>query len=248
MTVETYVTIHDQDLVLSCEADGRFDPLSHTYLFVGPRPVERLPKGLKVVVCRDFEPNFERFPNFYDFTGWYVLAKHDLLTTRHVIMVQYDHRLIEPRAGEMCAEALSADPGMVAFVTADQTNWMLKVPGFESTFRRTALACGTDSAALEAAKPVSVWPTTQGTAWRSSYLELFMAWFTPAFGALENHQLAGHLAERMLHVYTMLTYPAQVLPGLFHHDSLDCHGTKDLFMGNLASYNEKNAWLQYQSS
>jgi len=67
-----------------------------------------------------------------------------------------------------------------------------------------------------------------------------MRWFEPAFESFKDHVFAGHLAERMIQPFLMAKgMTAGFLPGSVSHESLDCHGTKDLIMGNIDSYNQK---------
>lgn len=238
--IEAYITIHDQDLIIQCEEQGQFRDLSHTYMFVGPRPVDRIPSDVKVVVCRDYTPNYEYLPQFYDFTGWFALAHHNLLTSQYGIMVQYDHYVAAPDAAERCLEVLQAGAGVAAFVPGYYNNWYLQVEGFEKLLQECSLACGVNLPELEAAQPFNQWPSTQGTAWNVDYFKAFMEWVRPMFDLAQGHVLAGHVAERMLNIYTKTTREAAYLPGLFRHDSRDCHGTSDFMRGDWESFERKN--------
>lgn len=238
--IEAYITIHDQDLLIQCEEQEQFQALSHTYIFVGPRPVDRIPSDVKVVVSRDYTPNYEHFPQFYDFTGWFTLAHHNLLTSEYAIMVQYDHYIGVPNAAVRCLEALQGEAGVVAFVPGHYDNWYLQVEGFKEILRTCSLACGVNLPELEAARPFNQWPSTQGTAWNVDYFKAFMEWVRPIFDLAQSHVLAGHAAERMLNIYTKTTTESAYLPGLFRHDSKDCHGTSDFMRGEFDSFQSKN--------
>lgn len=238
MTTEAYITIHDQDLVLASEASGQFDRLSHTYLFVGRKPVDRLPVDLKVIVCREYEPNYEYLPQFYDFTGWYVLARHGLLAD-HAIMLQYDMYIIDPDIEAKVDALLNAAPGMVAFNAGYWgPNWMLGLPEFEATYRRGLLVHNIHQ---EHFPSFNEWPSTQGTAWRRETLEAFMAWFEPMFEIFKDHIFAGHLAERTVKAWHVVNFPEQYLLGMIAHNAADIHGTGALMGGNLNVYLARNA-------
>jgi hypothetical protein len=238
--IEAYITIHDQDLLLECERSGQFEGLSHTYLFVGPRPIDRIPSDVKVVVSRDYQPNYEYLPQFYDYTGWFTLARHNLIESKFAIMIQYDHFLAVADAPERCMEALQGGAGVVAFVPGYYNNWYLQIEGFAEVLQACSLACGVDLPALEAANPFNQWPSTQGTAWNVDYFKAFMEWVHPIFDLAQEHVLAGHAAERMLNIYTKITSEPAYLPGLFRHDSKDCHGTSDFMRGDMDSFERKN--------
>lgn len=238
MSIETYITIHDSTLIHNCENTGRFASISHTYLFVGPKPVYEC-DGLKVIVCRDHSPNYEYLPHFYDFTGWFVLAKHSLINSDYAIFLQYDHSLIVDDIEAKTIDALQRHE-MVGYSPAGPGLWTLALPNFYERQLEGIKACGNDWEALVASTPFTVWPTTQGIAWRTSEFREFMNWFEPAFESFKDHTFAGHLAERMIQPFLMATgMTAGFLPGSVSHESLDCHGTKDLILGNIDSYNQK---------
>ena len=65
-------------------------------------------------------------------------------------------------------------------------------------------------------------------------------WFEPVFEELQTELFAGHIAERLLKVYTMCNNEAQPTHGLVAHFSKDIHGTSDYMRGNMASFNDKN--------
>lgn len=253
--METYVTIHDQDLLLACEAEGRFDELRHTYLFVGPGAVDRVPADVRLIVSREYDDGFEHLPQFYDFTGWHTLVRHGLISEPRCLMLQYDHHLL---TDGLTTEARLRDAfdfeyptaGVVATVSGYYDNWFLQWPGFEDTMRLSTAACGLTLRTAEAEAPFNRWPSTQGTAWDSAFLCDFMTWFRPVFDVAKGHVLAGHVAERMVQAYCLASgRPAGYAEGLFSHGSLDCHGTGDLMRGNHASYSAKSrAFAAYQSS
>lgn len=235
---ETFITIHDQDILLNCEESGQFQELSsYKYLFVGPKPVDKLPKDLleKTIVCRNYTPNYEDIPHLYDFTGWYVLAKHGLMTKDYAICLQYDHTILNPTFEAMCIALLFKNPGMVSFVKAYRRDYILNIPGFADSMRA---ALGVKGLSMDHL-PLDEWPTTQGTAWRSEALTDFMMWCEGAFETMRHEKYAGHIAERMVVAYSALTHPPQYLIGYTHHQAADCHGTGAAMVGKESVYQEK---------
>lgn len=239
MTVETYVTVHSANLIEECEVEGKFSSVSHTYLFVGPKPLTDIP-GVKVIRCLDYVPNYEHLAHFYDFTGWFVLAKHGLIATEHAIFLQYDHAVADSALEAKTVDLLASVP-MVSYVPAPVELWTMHLPSFHEKQMEAVRQCGSDWNHLMATRPFSTWPSTQGTAWRTSAFNEFMLWFEPCFQVFQDHDFAGHLAERMIQPFLMSKgWEAGYLPGLVSHYSLDCHGTRDLIMGNHSGYHQKN--------
>lgn len=236
--MKTYVTVHDSSIIERCEEEGRFSALDYVYLFVGPRSVD-VPEGVEVIRCLDFQPNYEHLPHFYDFTGWFVLARHGLIESEKVIFVQYDHLVTDKTVESQTSLLLDVYP-MIGYVPAARELWTLDLPNFYKNQVSGITQCGDDWLTLEREHPFGMWPSTQGTAWRTEKFVEFMMWFEPAFEAFRNDPYAGHLAERMIQPFLMKnSLEAGFLTDVVFHESLDCHGTRDLAFGNLHSFNNK---------
>lgn len=242
MATELLVTIHDQDLLLECEASGQFDGFPRTYLFVGPRPVDRIPNDVKVIVARDHEPNFEHYPDTYDFSGWWAATHHDLIDADRVVCLQYDMRVDDPDiVGKVDALLDDPDVGMVAFTAGHRLadNWMLLLPGFHETFDEGMHQLGADQNTWPF---FNAWPCTQGTAWRTDDLKNFMGWVEPLFDLWAGNIWHGHLMERTVKAWCAeLNEPEAYLPGVITHLNKDCHGTCARMGGNMERYAERAA-------
>lgn len=242
MTTELLVTVHDQDILLECERSGQFEGFQRTYLFVGPRPVDRIPTGMPIIVARDHTPNVEQWPQFYDFTGWWAACHHGLIEADRVVCVQYDMLIADPSIVKRVDEHLD-DPtvGMVAFTAGHNlaSNWMLLLQGFRETFDAAMSTLGVNQ---DEWPFFNEWPCTQGTAWRTEDLTAFMAWITPLFELWQSDVWAGHLMERTVKPWTMHTgRPEAYLPGVITHLNKDCHGTCALMGGRTGEYVEKSS-------
>lgn len=241
VTVETFVTIHDQDILLECERSGRFADVSHTYGFVGPRPVDRIPADVKMVVARDYTPNVEQWPSYYDFTLWYVLTAHDLIDADQIICLQYDMRINDTAIADRCSKLLDAEPGPIAFTAGHNLadNWMLLIPGFRETFDAGMSQLGVDQNQWPF---FNEWPCTQGTAWRTDTFHTFMRWIEPLFELWQSNLWAGHLMERTVKAWCAHHgIPEQYLGGVITHENQDCHGTCSLMAGRVDDYRARAA-------
>lgn len=247
MTIRTAITIHDQVLIDQCEAEQRFlyaEP--YGYLFVGPRDISVSPAGLPMTVnghpvfpSRWFEPNFEHWPHFYDFTGWWTLARNVELPDR-ILCLQYDHQVKAPIM-PIVDTFLDRAP-VAAFVAGHRQagNFMLMIGGFEDAYRAGLAHIGAPS--LDDWPDFNEWPSTQGIAWRSEAFVDFMAWVTPLFEFWHDNVWAGHLMERMVKAWLVATGQTEVyLPALVVHEGRDCHGTCALMAGRANEYHERAA-------
>jgi hypothetical protein len=198
-------------------------------------------KSVKIIDCKSYLPNYEHLPNFYDFTGWFVLAKHNLIETDNAIFLQYDHVIYDANIVESTNSILKTN-WMVGYVPAPYFMWTLTIQGFYEKQVAGLASCGVDWPKLVSEKPFETWPSTQGTAWRTEEFTKFMLWFEPAFNTFANDTFAGHLAERMIQPFLMAhNQEAGYFHGAVGHESKDCHGTGDLMRGNLESFSAKNS-------
>ena len=237
--VTTYITIHSAELVKECHDSGVFSSLSNVvYLCVGNKDFSSIPSNIPHIICKSYDPNWEQYPSFYDFTGWECLHHHDLVRTPYLLTLQYDHEVLNNLLEYSSLRTISSDCGVLSYVPADYGPWIMGLAGFHVGLNRAMKACGYKGGA-ETIPDGGLWPTTQGMFWRTSYFHDFMEWFKPAFGVLEHEVFAGHIAERLLNVHTKITSPAEYLPNSILHKSLDVHGTKDLILGNIGSYQAK---------
>jgi hypothetical protein len=239
VSVETLITIHDQALIDQCEAEGRFANVApYRYLFVGPRHAER---GPSTIVARDYWPNLERFPQFYDFTGWWAAAQHGHLWTDKVLCLQYDHQVTASTLMLQVGPMLDVSP-MVAFVAGhrDAGNFMLHIGGFEDAYRAGLDVVGAPP--LDDWPAFNEWPSTQGTAWRTDALREFMEWVTPLFDFWADNLWAGHLMERMPKAWLVATGQREAyLHGAVTHEGKDSHGTCHLMAGDTTTFHQRNA-------
>lgn len=238
--ITTFVTIHSEELVIECYNSERFKYLSNVvYLCVGNRSFNNLPDDIPAIICKNYEPNWEQYPSFYDFTGWACLAEHKLIKTPYAIMLQYDHAVTNMALELPAIELLGRVPSMVGLVAAQfNPYWILNVPGFKGAFIKASKACGGPHP--DAVVDGGIWPTTQGTAWSRDFLYGFMEWFKPTFEAVKDEVFAGHVAERMVKLYTAVTLPPHFLLGRVIHQAKDSHGTGSLMSGNKEEYELKS--------
>jgi hypothetical protein len=244
MTTTCYVTIHTQALIEQCDTARQFAAFDNvTYLLVGQRPFAG--DRPDVIVPRTLSPNREHLPQFYDFTGWWALCRHNLIDADRLIMQQYDMHTVDPHIQSRC-EALLDTPGMVAMFAGPKSYWMLRLPEFASTYEQ---GIATRGLRLRDVNPASEWPTTQGTAWRTEDLVAFMDWFEPMWDVFAGHTFAGHLAERSVQAWHVACgYQPKYLRGVMSHAAADCHGTGALMAGRRQVYETRNAEFMYQSS
>ena len=236
--IETFVTVHNQDILLNCEATNQFGSLSsYKYLFVGYRPVDKLDPSLlaKTVLCREFIPNYEKYPHFYDFTGWNILWKNNLVEAKNVILLQYDMYILTPQIEEITLDFLNSAPGMLGNYWASKPMWLMS-----QSYEALSLALSAKGYDINQVANMfeDGWPSTQGTAWTTEHFYGFMEWFEPLFEIIKDYVFCGHAAERLANAYAVISGLARHnFPGAINHRFGNTHGTTALWQGQ-SKFNE----------
>ena len=94
MTAQTFIFVHDEQIVLDYIAAGKFNQLPDVkYVFLGQRPVDRIEHLIeqgKLIVARWTRDNIEHLPNLVAWTGWYAVLKNGYVTADVVNLFEYD--------------------------------------------------------------------------------------------------------------------------------------------------------------
>lgn len=99
MKYQSFVIVHDQDILIDLEKKGTFNALEDfTWLFVGDKPVDKInAPEYNVIICREQPNNIEQHKNLLVFTAWYCLVKNNLISanTDFINLFEYDVELPE---------------------------------------------------------------------------------------------------------------------------------------------------------
>ena len=226
--IDVFVIVHDQDLLMAGEAEGRFAALpSYRYLFVGPREVSGLAHLTNVIVARDLPDNIERWPNLLSFTGWYAVAKNDLARAPFVTLLEYDVSLAPDFLAKTSAllRAQSCAVGYGSFPLSHPmylhaTPWLIPTLreahnlDLPKLIREHLETGGADE-----------WAATTNASLPVAELKKFVAWFLPVSRLLRHDPIGAHVHERALPIFCLTSELTNViLPGVLTHQQARSHG------------------------
>lgn len=226
--LETFVIVHDEDLLLELEQAGTFRHLPRNrYLFVGNGTTGRLRGRDDVVVARTLPDNIEHHPHLLSFTGWYAVARNRLATAASVALLEYDVRIEADFAPRTLAE-LQRGRCIVGFVpfALSHPMYLHATPWLIRSLREVY---GVDAASLIsdhlAGGGADVWSSTTNMAMDVEDLDGFVDWFVPLTEVFRHDPIGAHVHERAVPVYCLLNdIEIACVPGLLHHDRLISHG------------------------
>jgi hypothetical protein len=219
--LEAFVMIHDQDLLLACEREGRFSELPRMrYVFLGKRPVDKLAGRRDVVVARSLATHLERYPHLLSFTGWYAVARNNLAAARNVSLLEYDVALKIGFYSKTLAALRQSDAiiGYISFPLSHPmflhaTPWLVRALAdvyqidVVRLIREYLAAGGLDQ-----------WTATTNASMSAADLSAFVDWMLPLTPVFRHESIGAHVHERALKIFCFLHDKESIyLPDLLTH-------------------------------
>ena len=226
--IETFIVVHDQDILLESERQGRHTELPRsTYLFVGMGQTNLIEDRDDVIIARDLPDNIEDSPRLLSFTGWYAVAKNDLATSKHVVMVEYDITAFDGFTARTSAALAETHciAGYIPFQLSHPmylhaTQWfpasLSTIYGIDvPTLIRDHLSEG----------GADLWTSTTNAALRTEDLGSFVDWFMPLATVFLHDPVGAHVHERTVPIFCLLNQIANTyVPGVLEHTQARSHG------------------------
>jgi len=230
---ETFIFVHDQDLILEFEDKQKFKNLKkYRYVFLGGRDIEKIQDKSNVIIARNFENNLEQYPLFTSFTGWYILWKYNLITTKYVSLFEYDIMLSE-YLEQIQSKLFYDDCEMIGYVPfpasnyhyIQNQNWVGHIlPAIKKVYNVDIERI----VKLNLAKnPNLSWSSTSNTTFRIDIFNEYMKWFEPLIDYIKDTKTCGHAHERSISFFYMIKNKKMMLTqGILQHLQLDSHKTQ----------------------
>lgn len=234
---ETFIFIHDQDLILTFEEKNKFKNLySYKYVFLGNRPIDKLTNLDNVIVARDYEDNMEQYPLFTSYTGWYVLWKNNLIKTKYVNLLEYDI-VLEPNFSIHQSKILSEGVQMIGYVPFPMSHFHFVsnpewnehiLPAINKVYKFDVASY---VKRLLSQNPTAFWSSTSNTTFRKDVFDEYMKWFQPISRMIKETKTCGHAHERSITYFTFVKNKRMMLINtLLKHIQMDSHKTQGHFV------------------
>ena len=230
---ETFIFIHDQDLILDFESKKKFSNLyKYTYVFLGQRPIDKLSDIPNILIARDYKDNLESYPLFTSYTGWYFLWKNNFIKTNYINLLEYDVILdknfdqIHTKFYNEGVEILGYVPfpmNHFQFVTNPEWNEHI-LPIIQS---KNKVDLKKYFSKIVEKNPKAVWSSTSNTTFRSDIFDQYMKWFEPIGDQIKETKTCGHAHERSITFFTHLMSKKMLITNnVLKHLQLDSHKTQ----------------------
>ena len=242
MRVDTFVFVHDQDIVLDFDRIGKFNSIENLrYVFLGARPVDRISGRPDVIVARDFEDNIENLASFVAFTGWHLIWKNNLSDADYINLFEYDVDLKKGFSEEQRMKLDGVDVmGYVPLSVHDY--WYIGDEACTGSLLRSFNSrYGIDYRQMVNSMGDEIVGLTSNQTFSKAHFDRFMSWFEEMIPDLQDDPMCGHMPERAVSIYCRTNGASNVSiePDLLAHYRLDSHGTGQRDREEVAGYYKK---------
>lgn len=229
MSLETYVFVHNQQLVLDCEIQKTFSHLQHyKYVFLGKNGVSKLESlGDRVIVARNLPTNIEQHPLLVAFTGWYALAENNIIQSKHVALLEYDVTVtptFEFNVEDVCARRAPCMVGFRAYALKSDIFFNatpLLIPVLKQVYDIDVVAL-IDEYVKRTGK--NAWASSSNMAMDTETFKQFVKWFMPIAEAVKEDPMGAHMQERCFRVWCIVNkVPMFMLPHVLEHAQKKSH-------------------------
>ena len=230
---ETYICVHDQDIVINYENNKKFKSLkNYKYIFLGNRPYNLIENFDNVIIANKYEFNLEDYPYFTAFTGWYLLWKNDLVKSKYVTLLEYD-TILHDNFEQIISKFIYENSEMIGYVPVSVNNYhYIQNPNWVSEIFsaiNTVYKQNIESLLNRVIKqnPKLNWSSTSNVTFKTDIFNQFMTWFDPLIPLIKNSVYCGHAFERSLSFFYISKNKKMILTnGLLEHIQMDSHKTQ----------------------
>lgn len=230
--METFIFVHDQNIVLDFIRVGKFSNLENVkYVFVGDKPTDQIKNLNNVIVCRDLEHNIEQFPNLTSFTGWYALCKNNLIQSNHVSLFEYDVNVssdLQSKINDSFNEGFEV-LGYIPLSIHDvnyvkNMQWIAKIINTLRSVYNINLQNFLNS--LPTTTNISM---TSNHSMTKEVLYQYMDWMSPMLDEIKQSYFSGHEVERSISIFYLIkNLKYKILSNSLNHFQFNSHGTQSI--------------------
>jgi len=230
---ETFIFVHDQDLIIEFENKKKFSNLyNYRYVFLGGRPIDKLGGYNNVIIARDYEGNLEQYPLFTSYTGWHCLWKNNLIKTKYVNLFEYD-TLLNKNIDQFHTKLYNENVEMIGYVPfpvahfqfVQNPEWNQHILPIIKEINKIDLL-NYYSKVLQK-NPNAVWSSTSNTTFRVDIFNEYMKWFEPIADRIKETKTCGHAHERSITYFSHIKNKKMLVTNnILKHLQLDSHKTQ----------------------
>jgi hypothetical protein len=244
MTNQTYVFVHDQQIILDYLRVGKFNQLNNvTYVFVGNGDISKIENLSNVIICKNQPINIEEYPKLTSFTGWYAIWKNKLYTEDFINLFEYDINLSD-NFNEIINDATSSNTDIIGYIpfSPHNKNFLKHTPWSLELIDSINKNYNIDTMSEVGKLPnTTICSMTSNHTFSKKSFEQYMEWIEPMIDDIKVSNLSGHIMERSISVFYFLNKieNVKILPNILEHFQFDSHKTQGISVQKLINNYQK---------
>jgi hypothetical protein len=237
MKIQTFIFVHDQNIILDYINVGKFKDLPNLkFVFVGNKSVDKVRNLDNVIICRELPINIEKYPKFTSLTGWYALWKNNLIDADYINLFEYD-LIVSNEFTISLNDAIKNKPDFIGYIPRPISmfdyisNFMWVKDIMPSIKKHYDINIFDLIDNIKSKNPSEVWSCTSNSTFSISTFEEYMGWFDKLIDDLKNSDTCGHAHERSISFFYFIHNKNVVMiPDIITHFQLDSHKTQGHFV------------------
>lgn len=233
MTKQTFIFVHDQQIILDYLKVNKFNSLNNLiYIFLGGGDTSKIDNKSNVIICRNLPINIEEYPKLTSFTGWYAIWKNKLYNSDFIDLFEYDINLSE-NFNEVFNENVDSNTNIIGYIPFNphEYNFIKHSPWSFELLNSIKQIYNVDTLS-EINKLDSLFKCsmTSNHTFSKKTFEDYMEWMEPMIDNIKISQMSGHQAERSISVFYILNKikNIKILPNILYHFQFDSHKTQGI--------------------
>jgi len=233
MKKETYIFVHDQQIILDYLRVGKFKQTDNlTYVFVGGGDISKIEDKSNIIICRNLPINIEGYPKLTSFTGWYAIWKNKLYNEDFIDLFEYDINLLS-NFNDVITNNLTPNTNIIGYIPFSPHHYdFLKHPQWSLELLNSIKV----NYKVDTLNEISKLPSTTICSMTSNHtfskksFEQYMEWMEPMIDDIKKSNFSGHLVERSISTFYILNKikNVKILPNILRHFQFDSHKTQGI--------------------
>lgn len=231
MTIDTFIFVHDQKIILDFIEHKKFESLSNLkFVFLGSGEIDKIKNNDSVIISRNLEHNIEQYPKLTSFTGWYSIWKNKLYNSNYINLFEYDINLSKNFTELQNGFLNNGD--VIGYIPFNPHHynfighkiWIDELEN--SIYKKYNLNI---SEFLNSVPTNFICSMTSNHTMKKNIFEKYMEWMTPMVDDIKSSKFSGHQTERSISLFYMINKISNyVAPNVLTHFQFDSHGTQDI--------------------
>lgn len=231
MKTETFIFVHDQNIILDYERHEKFNFIENLrYIFLGDGKTEQISDKKNVIIARNFTDNLEQYPKLVSFTGWYLIWKNNLCNSEVINLFEYDINLSE-KITDINQEINDYD--VIGYIPFNIHNHLVFKKEIYSKNLISSINKNYNIDLISKLNEVDknyICSMTSNHTFKFEFFKKYMDWVFPLVEDIKTSDMMGHEIERSIPAFCLLkNIKHKVIPNVLSHFQLDSHQTQGLY-------------------